>query len=349
VASYNWPGKDDETPVKGRASRIPAAQASDSDYRLGPDTDVLADGSIVLHLTDEAYLLVKPGALEVVEQGSGSVLMKLFPDENLFIQLSSELERQSLGLKAHLAGRLDLRSGSLEFKGKKLIEDGQSARESGNLRYAIALLEKARANLGDVSGLVAYDKPALPDFEGKSQAASEVFASVYMLDDGRRLALRQPDGNFLYLDSKAVYAQPRGDASLPAFSYPSHFMSVVGTYLTSLVGDSGSNLAVLEAEKKRYGARVALLQDYLRSIQPASSASLLDATGKLSVSTPLADNEEDSNLNDPQIREGEMERYGLLIARLNRRLEALERQIEAAGAEVKLARLALVNLGLQGR
>ncbi len=92
-------GADQMPPAADTSSTSVNASILKSSYRLGPDVDVLSDGSTVVTLTDKAYLKVNPTTTNLVDQQSGRTLIALFSDPTLTWHLAAEMKHQSAGLK----------------------------------------------------------------------------------------------------------------------------------------------------------------------------------------------------------------------------------------------------------
>lgn len=98
-------------------SKLSATSAGECSavYRLGPGADILASGHMVLPVTDQAYLLITPEAMHVVDRQSGRSVMALANETSLTDllrgELAEQIEHQSVGAKTaamYLAAAHDL-------------------------------------------------------------------------------------------------------------------------------------------------------------------------------------------------------------------------------------------------
>ncbi|MBK9145375.1 MAG: hypothetical protein IPM23_23120 [Candidatus Melainabacteria bacterium] len=207
-------------------------------YKLGPDADVLEDGKIAFRLTDDAFLLVTDTNLLVIDEKSGQPVMELYPDPTLMWHLGSELKQQALGLGAALERK------KAQLDNKAVIDSpdkaAKLAREIKNIADTVALLSKAGKNLGALP-----EDPPRP-VEPPDSDAIEIFASVYMLRDGKFVIIKREDGSYAYIDGRGIYAD-RSKSPLKT-GYPDKFELVVWNYLDNLVKEAPDTKANLEED-----------------------------------------------------------------------------------------------------
>lgn len=234
-----------------------ALTKTDSDYRLGPDTDILPDGKVAVYLTDKAYMLVSPQGTLVIDQDTGNPIMSLQSDPSLVWHIASEIKRQASGLQSASQSR----QSSLDWSGKTGFskeegeqnseqEDGQ--KEVRNINTAVSLLSKAGEAFQDIPA--APPQPIAAPLEG----ALEVFAGTWMTADGRYLILQKPDGSLIYMTNDELLKDAgKSKLNLP---YPVKFKQVVVAYLQQLVQESDAERSSLQQNEEDAQTRLTQLQ-----------------------------------------------------------------------------------------
>ncbi|MBS1996396.1 MAG: hypothetical protein JSS86_08810 [Cyanobacteria bacterium SZAS LIN-2] len=165
-------------------------------YRLTPEADVLPDGTVVVNLTDDAFLQLGNGCNTVVDAWTGVPICDLARDPAQTFRVCKEVERQTAGLRQSIAGKVSWNKWMdwLDF----VPWYGDDQAELNNLVEMETRLEAARKSLGEAPPLV----PPLqqPPVEG----SIEVFASVWLKRDGLSLIVQRPEG-LAYFDDKGWY------------------------------------------------------------------------------------------------------------------------------------------------
>lgn len=211
-------------------------------FRLGPDVDVLSNGSVAVYLNDAMFLLVRETDTLVVQQSNGLPVMALFTDPILKYNLASELKRQSLGLNAAMLAKMSATQSEKSEASKNGLNASKTGLEIENLESTIELLKKAKTSLGQVP-----DQPPDPTSILLDKNAVELFASVWLMKDGSYIVFRHPDGSIKYMNNSGIFAQP---ASAPLkIAYPSKFEQCIFDYLKKLIGQADSTLTDLKEHK----------------------------------------------------------------------------------------------------
>lgn len=240
ITGYTWTsGTVSAVPIKSIEPDDPKERITyKSIYKLGPDADIIEGGNIAFHLTDNAFLLAAQGKLIAVEQSSGYPTISLYPDKVLSWHLSVELDQQILGLKSAQKGKGALLNSPLVKESKEKTKALYA--ELSNLDKTISLLEKARNNLGQIPKTAP--EPEKPPEEG----ATEIFASTWMLPDGKFFVVRVEDGSYVYIDSKGTYKDTKRTPLKKA--YPGKFERIVFNYLKKLVKEAKSTTKDLKED-----------------------------------------------------------------------------------------------------
>lgn len=155
---------------------VASAQESPAVYRLGPGADILASGHVVLPVTDQAYLLITPQAMHVVDRQSGRSVMALANETSLTNLLTGELAEQikyqSVGTKA-----------------------------------AAMYLAAAHDLIQTVEGKEEQATPVIP-------GGQEIFPSVWISSDGERVAFNRVGSGITYLNSDVSVASTGSDLAM---------------------------------------------------------------------------------------------------------------------------------------
>lgn len=253
-------------------------------YRLGPDTDVLENGSVAVRLNDNTFLLVDSTQTLVVDQKSGVPSIALFSDPLLLWNIANELKRQSLGLKASTMN--------------KSVSD-----KTKNTAWILEQLAIAEKKLGPVPDN-APSENALP-----VQDAVELFASVWLLKDGSFILYKQQDGALVYLNDRGTFSD-RGK-TIRNVGYPDTFELAVYGYLKTLVDEYKPTVSKLADDKE-------------------------DTEWALSKLKEVSDPDEDKLESQRRLAEA--------VARSERRLDVIQKQINVMPEEVDAAKKALAIL-----
>jgi spermidine synthase len=267
-----------------------------SSFRLGPDVDVLSDGSTVVTLSDSAYLKVKSDATRLIDQQSGRTLISLYSDPTLTWHLSSELKHQSAGLKKaaqskDIAGGAEDEDESSQMPAevtqtpatetggdkpemtKDEDDDNSEARdeaEAANMVTTAKLLDRAQQNLGETS-----ERPpeaTAPPVEG----AFELFNSAWADHDGKYVILKKADGSLVYCDGQSWYSD-QGKTKLET-QYPAKLKEVIGGYLASLSKDTKASKDSLTQELTEVQAHLDKLKAHLTKLQSGTAAATTETT-----------------------------------------------------------------------
>lgn len=328
VNNYNY---SDNANYDQDGSSSGQTTAEQSNYRLGPDADILSSGQVALHLTDQAYMLVNPKALQVVKQDNGAVIMTLYPDPTLLWHIASEVKRQSSGLQSEAQSKRSAQnwSGSTGFPSQQ----GEDQGEVQNMQASVDRLNKAEQILGEPA-----DTPPRPD-AAPVAGAIEVFASVWMTPDGSYLIVKRPDGTLAYLDGKGWYSdQGKTKLSQP---FPSAFKAVAAAYLNNLVKDAdGAKNGLLQDQQEANDRMQTLTQD-LQEFQSAPAQGGATGAGQ-SDQTGSADMVQFGSREMP--RQEAIRRSQMQIRRVQRRLSSIQNQLSSMPAETAAANKMITSL-----
>ena len=293
------------------------AVSTKSVYKLGPDTDVLETGNVAVRLNDDSFLIVDSKQTFVVDQKSGVPTIALYTDPLLLWNLSHELKRQSLGLKASMMSKIaatktsnidQRRTGDTKSTSEKTSETGSSSSSSKgteveNMQWIIEQLDKAQAKLGDVPPQPPSKIPdPVPD-------CVELFASVWLLKDGSFILYKQQDGSLVFLNSHGTYSD-RGKTAR-SVAYPDTFELAVYGYLKTLVNEYKPTVSKLTEDKEDTEWALSKLKE----------------------------------ISDPEVDQLESQRrLAEAVARSERRLDVIQKQILVMPDEVDAAKKALAAL-----
>ncbi len=297
----------DETGSSYPARSYRTAQATDgvnAVYRLGPGTDILANGHVAMPLTDRSYLLITPHATHVVEQQSGFCAMSLENDADLLSVTIAEIMRQKVQLATSLQST----------QPDQAIQSDQAAEDAAS---AVHYLSQANELFKGVSlDTVSQVTPLVP-------GAVEVFPSVCATADGKFLEIRRAGGQIAYLDGQNWYSD-FGQSPLNE-PYPVQFKSIAASYLAKVVRDATATENMLLADKEELTAHITVLGNELTNYE-SSAQSVVDFGSR------QLPREEAIRLTQLAIRKAE------------RQVQTLNKYIEQLPGRVDIARTAMSTL-----
>ena len=224
------------------SSRPPTEDPNEGDalYRLTPETDVLANGEVVITLTDQSYLLLADQVTGVIDINTGLPLIFLERDQSLIWRTNQELDRQRRGLQGSVKGKQDWINW-VSWVGFAPWRAEDEA-ELGNIQSTVGVLDKAIASLGAIPAT----PPALPT--APVPGGIQLFTGVWLDGTGRQIVIELPDNQTAYLTkagwwNDAARTQPRTEP------YPTTFRDLVLVpYLTKQKDESAAIKARLEAD-----------------------------------------------------------------------------------------------------
>ncbi len=221
-------------------------------YRLTPETDLLANGELVIALTDQAYLLLSDQVTGVINSETGLPILFLKRDPSLIWRTNQELDRQRRGLQGSVKAKEDWMNW-MTWVGFAPWRDDDLA-ELGNISSTVGLLDKAILSLGQVPST----PPALP--APPQPGALQLFTGVWVTADARQVIIEQPDDKIAYLNrtgwwSDAAQTQPIAEA------YPEQFRTLVLVpFLNKQVNEYAAVKARIDADLTSARVDLASLQ-----------------------------------------------------------------------------------------
>ncbi len=277
----------------------------DALYRLTPETDLLANGEIVIALTDQAYLLLSDQVTGVIDSSTGLPIMFLKRDPSLIWRTHQELDRQRRGLQGSVKAKEDWMNW-MTWVGFAPWRDDDLA-ELGNISSTVGLLDKAILSLG----AIPKTPPALP--APPLADALQLFTGVWVSADARQVIIEQPDDKIAYLNrtgwwSDAGQTQPLDEP------YPETFRTLVLVpFLTKQVNE--------------YAAVKARLDTDLTSARTDLTSLQRDKTEYTSIQKTYGPNDEvEYGTSEIKVSEA-LKRTDDDIARTNQLITLLEQQV----------------------
>lgn len=282
-------------------------------YKLGGGADLLANGSMAISLTDQAYLMPTPQNMQVVDQSTGQSILSLANDPALVYQAAMEMQRQRHRLLNVISNAQSGNGGDISSDRLAKIQDHADR------------LQTALQNLGPIP-----QNPPSPD-EAQPLVAGgvEVFASVWMTPDGKFLAIKRANGQIAYMNGAGWYSSI-GGAKLKD-PYPAQFKSVVTAFLSKMVSDSDNTKNMLMQDQSEGSQHIDLLNRELAEFQ----------------ADPNGQPDDMVDYGSGKARRSEAIRLTqLAISRTQRKLDELQDQLTAMPAEDNLARQELSSFGV---
>lgn len=287
----------------------------DALYRLTPETDLLANGEIVIALTDQAYLLLSDQVTSVVDSNTGLPILFLKRDPSLIWRTNQELDRQRRGLQGSVQAKQDWMNW-MSWVGFAPWRDDDLA-ELSNIGSTVEILDKAIASLGAIPA----SPPPLPN--APVNGAIQLFTGVWVNQEGTQVIIEQPEDKIAYLNRSgwwqdAAQTQPINEP------YPETFRTLVLLpYLTKQTNDYTAVKARIEADLTSARSDLTTLQsdkteytNIQRTYGPSDEVEY--GTSKIPVSEALRRTDDD------------IKRTEQLITVLQQETNDLPRQNEAA-------------------
>ncbi len=281
-------------------------------YKLGGGADLLANGTIAISLTDQAYLMPTAQGMQVVDQSTGQTIMWLASDPALVYQAAVEIQRQRHRL-------LNVISNAQSGDGGDISSD-----RLAKIQEHADRLQTALQSLGTIP----QNPPSPDEAQPLVPGGVEVFASVWMTPDGKFLAIKRTNGQIVYMNGAGWYSN-MGQTKLKE-PYPAQFKSVATAFLSKMVSDSDSTKSMLMQDQSEGGQHVDLLNRELAEYQ----------------GDPNGQPDDMVDYGSGKARRSEAIRLTqLALSRTQRKLDELQDQVNAMPAENNLARQELSSLG----
>ncbi|HYF63999.1 MAG TPA: hypothetical protein VD886_14350, partial [Herpetosiphonaceae bacterium] len=232
--------------------------AGDALYRLTPETDLLANGEIVIALTDQSYLLLADQVTSVVDIKTGLPIIFLKRDPSLVWRTAQELNRQRTGLQGSVKAKQDWIDW-MSWVGFAPWRDDDEA-ELANISTTVGVLDKAIVSLGAIPAT----PPALP--VAPVVGAYQLFSSVWMDVAGRQMVLELPDNKLAFLTkdgwwSDSAHTQPISDpyptqlrdlVLVPFLTKQKDESAAIKTRIDADLASARTDLSSLQSDKTEY-------------------------------------------------------------------------------------------------
>lgn len=302
--NYNRSQRPSEDPNEG-----------DALYRLTPETDILANGEVVISLTDQAYLLLSDQVMTVVDIEDGLPIIFLQRDDALIWRTHRELDRQRRGLDGSVKAKQDWIdwvswAGFVPWRNDDQAELSNIVQTRGTLDQAIKSL-----------GAIPANQPAIR--VAPTQNGFQLFSSVWMNAEGSLAILDLPNGSKAYLNKTGWYSDSALSQPLSE-TYPDEFRTkVLIPFLTKQTTEYDAIKKRIEADLTSVKSDLSSLKSdktEYTSIQSSYGASDMVEYG----TTEIRVDEALQRTND------DIARTEQLIQVLNDQLSALPKQNEAA-------------------
>ena len=234
-------------------------------YRLGPGTDVLSSGHVVMPLTEQSYLLVGTQSTHVIDQRDGSSVLALQNNPTLINLTRSEIDRQ---LNDWSEGSVPDAAGITGGAGNLPASNGIPG-SAGNLP-ASAMAQQAVVHLTAASDMLSGVKLAdRHDMASPVVPGLWLFPGVWMTGDGKFVAAKLENGQPAYINGQGWY-HDFGTTPI-AEPYPERFQSVSISYLSKLVRTATSKMEKLVADQVELRFYADMLTEELASYERSST------------------------------------------------------------------------------
>jgi spermidine synthase len=243
-----------------------------SAFRLGPQVDLLNDGSIAVPLTERSYFRVTPDYTHVIEQSNGTVAMRLHSEPDVLVTTKTEIERQCT----------EVQNG---------VIDGAISRR---FREAISSLERAKELFG------AHDIAKVSTSVPKVKDAALLFPGVWLVPGGNFVAIKREDTSIVYLDREKLYS----DLGLTEIdeTYPTTFKSVLVSYLSKMSRDLTANADMVKADRNEMETYKNTLATELNEYANSSQAEVSFGSRKVALADAIRLTKLKLNKTEQQIK-----------------------------------------------
>jgi len=282
-----------------------------SEFRLGPDADILPSGKIAIFLTNRAYLMLTPKMTQVIDQETGLPILSLATDPFMLWHVQVEIKRQMQLLQKLVDAQAS------QTTSEAANTDEQIQQKVQKIKDTIDLLGQASKNLGEAQ----KEDPRESASETPVPGAIEILASVWLSPSGKYAILKLPDGKLAYMDGSNLYSD-EGETKL-SIPYPEPFKNAVESYLSGLIAESDKMIRDLFSDWQYTQALKNSLKGKLK--QQRNEANVDPAKSTTSVA-------------DAQAASDRVKRLEADITRTQKRLESINLQFDEIPKEVSASR-----------
>ncbi len=277
--SYNRSSANVEDPNEG-----------DALYKLTPETDILANGEVVIALTEQSYLLLSDQVNTIVDGETGLPILFLKRDPALAWRTAKEIDRQRRGLQ----GSVNAKQEWMEWVSWVNFAPwrGDDEAELTNIKATSGVLDKALLSLGDIPAA------APPLATSPIPGGYQLFSGVWMSGEGSFIMLELPDDKRAFLTKNGWYSDPALTQQLSE-PYPTDLVSkVLVPFLTKQTNDYNAILNRLNQDVSNVNTELSLLQrdksEYTSIKNSSGSSEIVDyGTTEISVSEALKRTDDD--------------------------------------------------------
>ncbi len=210
-------------------------------YRLTPEADILADGTVVIAISDRAYLQIRDDASTLIDIKSAEPIVDLRRDPAQVWRIGNEIRRQRLGLLKTIDAKNKWNNWLSWMDFTPWYSEDHV--ELKNLHDSLERLNLAEKNLGTIPKEMPAVAPA------PANGAIELFSGVWMNGSGSSLIVKTKDGSLALFDGRQWSCKQRSTKELPETNTPK-LKAVVLSFLNSEVKDNGAYVARLQENLK---------------------------------------------------------------------------------------------------
>lgn len=226
-------------------------------YRLSPEADILADGTVVIAITDKAYLQIREDASTLIRTNSGEPIVDLYRDPGQVWRIGNEIRRQRLGLLKTIDAKNKWNNWLSWMNFAPWYNEDHV--ELKNLQDSLQRLDLAEKSLGTIPNQMP---PIAPSPEA---TAIELFSGIWMNQTGSTLIVKRKDGSFCSFNGREWLLKTSRTKELPETNSKalnevvSSFLkdelkdsAAVRGRLTENLADANRDLSSLERDKRDY-------------------------------------------------------------------------------------------------
>jgi hypothetical protein len=273
----------------GAASGAPVRERAV--FAADDDMLVLANGDVVIMLSDRAYLLATGGKLALMSQKSPRPLLSLYADPELFQRIIAQLQEQQAVVQREMAARRDW----LAWVGWTQALFSSVADDQSELRH----LEDLQRRLARALNRVGQPAAREAAYTIAPQAV-ELFVDCYLMPD-RRVAARGAGSGWVYTEGRRLWSEGVNAKAGPC---PPELSAALKSVMVKLRKEFAADLASVDSDLRDLGSDRASLEKDLAEYQSIYAANNYQAdyqvdygTDSIPVSDALARTRRDLDQN----------------------------------------------------
>ncbi len=210
-------------------------------YRLTPEADILADGTVVIAICDSAYLQIRDDASTLIDIKSAEPIVDLQRDLAQVWRIGNEIRRQRLGLLRTIDAKNKWNNWLSWMDFTPWYSEDHA--ELKNLQDSLERLDLAEKNLGSIPKQMPTIAPA------PQEGAIELFSGIWMNPNGSFLIVTTKDGSLALFNGRQWSYKQKITKDFPETNTPK-LKAVVLSFLNAEIKDNRAYVSRLTENLK---------------------------------------------------------------------------------------------------